>query len=308
MAIGEIGESGIGSGAEQSRTEWNGAERSRIRIIRIKIKEKCNIIAMKHNVFKATGGKQCTQRVKDANYMFCPLSHQLSILCLICKHFCQHPILCECHGQSQTPQQIHCDAVLESYYHCKVNNLHVWAYLWTNWYTPGKWELWAQSLYEHAIPQKRTTMVVEALWRNYKQMVLNHHNQPHIDFATYALVTQGVPPYQVCLNKIVNNPQDGCAKPLQGEQVPIKHAWLALYNWPTKGSYDTDVKLWLCSCGAQKYHSYLLCKHLIQKLPLPSDEWWADVVWQHMPPFYNIIDLLPESEQQSAPIPAALGP
>ena len=54
MAIGEIGESGIGSGVEWSRTEQNGAERSRteqngaewsrIRIIRIKIKEKCDII------------------------------------------------------------------------------------------------------------------------------------------------------------------------------------------------------------------------------------------------------------------------
>ena len=228
---------------------------------------KLKLKGMKRNVFRATGGKQCTQKVKDTNYMFCPFSHWLSILCLICKHFCQHPILHECHGQSQTPQQIHHGAVLESYYHCKANNLcEVWAYLWTNWYAPGKWELWVRSSYEHAIPWKRTTMVVETLWRNYKRMVLNHHNWPHIDLATYTLVTQGIPPYQVCLNSIVNNPQDGHAKPLWGEQVPIKHAWLALYNQLIKGSYDTDMKLWLCSCGAQKYHLYLLCKHLVQKL------------------------------------------
>ena len=44
--IREIGESGIGSGAERSGTEWNGAERSRIRIIRIKIKENCDIITV----------------------------------------------------------------------------------------------------------------------------------------------------------------------------------------------------------------------------------------------------------------------
>ena len=270
---------------------------------------KLKLKGTKHNAFKATGGKQRAQKVKDANYMFCPLSHRLSILRLVCKHFCQHPILRERHGQSQTPQQIHRDAVLETYYHCKANNLReVWAYLWMNWYAPGKWELWARSSYEHAIPRKRMTMVVEALWRNYKRMVLNHHNQPCIDLATYALVTQGIPPYWVRFNNIVNNPRDGRAKPLQGEQIPIKRAWLALYNRPTKGSYDTDVKLWLCSCGAQKYHLYLLCKHLIQKLPLPNDEWWADVVRRHTAPFYNIIDLLPESERQSAPIAAALGP
>ena len=114
---------------------------------------KLKLKGTKRNVFRATGGKQRTQKVKDANYMFCPLSHRLLILCLVCKHFCQHPILHERHGQSWTPQQIHHDAVLESYYHCKANNLHeVWAYLWTNWYAPGKWELWARSLYEHAIP------------------------------------------------------------------------------------------------------------------------------------------------------------
>jgi len=95
--------------------------------------------------FKATGGEKCMWKVeKDANYMFCPLPHQLPIICLVCKHFCQHPILPERHGQAHTPSQIHCDAVLEAYYHCKANNLReVWGYLWTNWYTMDKWVLWA---------------------------------------------------------------------------------------------------------------------------------------------------------------------
>jgi len=99
----------------------------------------------KHKVLKATGGKNRTpNRKMYTNYIFCPLSHRLSILCLVCKHFCQHPILPECHGQTRTPQQIHWDTILEAYYHCKANKLHeVWAYLWTNWYAYGKWELWA---------------------------------------------------------------------------------------------------------------------------------------------------------------------
>lgn len=152
--------------------------------------------------FKATGGKKRVQKVKkDLNYTFCPLSHRLSILRLISKHFCQHPMLWERHGQSCTRQQIHRDAVLESYYHCKVNNLReVWAYLWTNWYAPGKWELWARSSHNSAIPRKRTTMLVEALWRNFKRMVLHQYNRPRMDFATYALITQGIAPYRVRFN------------------------------------------------------------------------------------------------------------
>jgi len=260
--------------------------------------------------FKAVGDKIRTQKVKkDASYVFCPLPHRLSILRLVCKHFCQHSILHERHGQSRNSQQIHCDTVLETYYHCKANNLReVWAYLWTNWYVPSKWKLWAQSSYEGAIPRKRTTMLVESLWRNFKRMVLYHYNRPRVDLATYALVTQGIAPYRVRFNSIVRNPQDGRAKSLRGEQIPIKCAWLALRKCVIKGTYDTNVKLWLCSCGAQKYHSYLLCKHLVQALPLPSPDWWANIIRRHNPPFYDIQELLPEGERESAPSPAALGP
>ena len=95
---------------------------------------------------------------------------------------------------------------------------------------------------------------------------------------------------------------------LRGEQVPIKHAWLALRKCPIKGSYNPNVKLWLCPCGAQKYNSYLLCKHLIQVLPLPDPDWWATVVQQHQPPFYDIRTLLCIEEQETAPSLDALGP
>ena len=151
-------------------------------------------------------------------------------------------------------------------------------------------------------------MLVEALWRNFKRMVLYHYNRPRVDLTTFALVTQGIPPYQVRFNQIVRDPRDGRAKCLQGEQIPIKWAWLALCKRPTKGSYNPDVLLWLCSCGTQKYHLYLLCKHLVKKLPLPDADWWATVIRWHTTPFYDICQLLPEDEQEAAPSPAALGP
>ena len=258
--------------------------------------------------FKAMGGKKCMPKVKqDANYTFCPLSHQISILCLISKHFCQHSILPERHGQRQSPEQIHRDAVLETYYHCRANNLHeVWGYLWTNWYALSKWELWAQSSYEGAIPRKRTTMLVELLWQNFKRLVLYQYNRPHVNFATYALVTQGIPLYRLWFNQIVNDPRDGRARFLCSEQAAIRNLWLILAKRKSEGSYITDVNLWLCDCRTQKYNSYLLCKHLVQLLPLPNADWWATVVWRHTPPFYDIQELLPEAERASAPIPTAL--
>lgn len=113
-------------------------------------------------------------------------------------------------------------------------------------------------------------MLVEALWRNFKRMDLHQYNRPRVDFATYALVTQGIAPYRVRFNRIVRNPRDGRAKMLRGDRLPIMRAWLALLKRPIIGSYKTDTGLWLCDCGTQKYHSYLLCKHIVQDLPFPA--------------------------------------
>ena len=56
-AIGEIGELGVRSGMEQSGTEWNRVEQSGIRIIRIKIKEKCDIITLSPCSTKVSNGR-----------------------------------------------------------------------------------------------------------------------------------------------------------------------------------------------------------------------------------------------------------
>jgi len=119
-------------------------------------------------------------------------------------------MLPEHHGESHTSQQIHHDTVYESYLHCQNNKLHeVWAYLWTNWYAPDKWKLWARSAHLLSIPQKHTTMLVEAMWQNFKHMVLYMYNCPHVDFATYALVTQAPQLYWVRFNTFMDDPQKG---------------------------------------------------------------------------------------------------
>ena len=253
-------------------------------------------------------GKQKHKPKTKLSYEFCPLPHRLSILRLLAKHFCQHPLLPERHGQSRSSEQIHRDSVHEMYLHCKNNHLReVWAYLWTNWYSPEKWRLWARSAYPYAIPRKRTTMLVEAMWRNFKRMVLHLYNRPRVDFATYALVTQALPAYRHKLVRILHNPRKGRAATLNGEQIPIKKAWLLLRNKDIKGQYDTNVLCWTCSCGAQKYHSYLLCKHLVKALPFPDPNWWATIVRRHIPPFYDIRALLSSEDRARAPAPEELG-
>ena len=224
-------------------------------------------------------GGQKRKAKKQLSYEFCPLIHRVSILRLLSKHFCLHPLLPEQHGQPRSSEQIYRDSVYEMYLHCKNNQLHeVWAYLWSSWYSSDKWKLWARSAYPYAIPRKRTTMVVEAMWRNFKRLVLHLHNHPRVDFATYALVTQALPSYRNKLVRILDDPRKGRATNLTGEQIPIKKAWLLLLNKEIKGKYDTNVVHWTCSCSAQKYHSYLLCKHLVQALPHPDPDWWTTVV------------------------------
>ena len=140
---------------------------------------------------------------------------------------------------------------------------------------PDKWKLWAQSAYPYAIPWKQTTMVVEAMWENFKCGVLYNYNCLRVDFATFSLVIQALPAYRHKLLKHINDPHKGQAASLHGEQILIKKAWEFLYNREIGGSYNTNVGNWTCNCGTQKYHLYLLCKHLVKAVNFPSSQWWT---------------------------------
>ena len=253
-------------------------------------------------------GKRKSKPKKHISYEFCPPAHRLPILRLLSKHFCLHPLLPERHGQTRSSNEIYRDSVREMYLQCKNNQLReVWAYMWVNWYSPVKWRLWARSSYDQAISCRRTTMVVEAMWRNYKRLVLYLHNRPRVDFATYALVTQTLPSYRHKLLRMTNNPREGRAPALHGEQAPIHKEWLTLYDRKSNGTYDTNIEEWRCSCGYQKYNSYMLCKHLVQLLPRPGPDWWATVIRRPTIPFYDIRGLLSPEARAQVPEPDELG-
>ncbi|HEV7737595.1 MAG TPA: hypothetical protein VGO47_09535, partial [Chlamydiales bacterium] len=228
-------------------------------------------------------------RSTDPSYVFCPAPHRLAILRLFAKHHSWHPLLKERHGQTRSAEDMYRDAVTEMYTHCTRNNLYeIWAYMWNSWYSPAKWKLWAHSAYPDAIPRKRTTMMVEAGWKNLKRTSLRFNNRPRMDYVVHVITRQCLPLYRAAFANTTGLLRDTRTQNLTAEQRALKKSWEGLRYKPVTGNYDTDIVKWLCNCGAQKYNANLLCKHLVQAVPLPSNYWWPIALRSRIPPFYDL--------------------
>ncbi|KAI0338852.1 hypothetical protein BDW22DRAFT_1337423, partial [Trametopsis cervina] len=236
---------------------------------------------------------------KSPSYVFCPAPHRISILRLFAKHASQHTLLPKRHGQPRSAADIRRDAVFEMYRHCERNRLcEVWAYLWNNWYSHDKWQIWARSANPRSIPCHRTTMIVEALWRNLKRLVLHMFNRPSLDLANFMIITKTIPNYRSTLDTLLTFRGGGRPKSLTQMQKAFKASWERLQSSPIKGKYITDITQWTCDCGAQKYHAYLLCKHLVQAVGPVAPEWWLSATRYHIPPFYTLDASAKKPEQQ----------
>ena len=93
-------------------------------------------------------------------HKFCPEELRGTIVDMLESHFCAHPLI---PGYSHpSAEGIREWAVREIYEFCVKHDLReVWAYLWENWYRPGRWELWARSCHPD-IPVLKTTMILES--------------------------------------------------------------------------------------------------------------------------------------------------
>jgi hypothetical protein len=126
---------------------------------------------------------------------FCPKEFQAKITAKFRVHFNQHPEipLNDERGTRLTAEEIYEGAARDMYQFCFKNGLaQVWAYLWNRWYTPKQWQLWARSAYP-AIPQIRTTMVVESLWKHIKHRDLAEFNRPRLDLVTHLVIENVLP-------------------------------------------------------------------------------------------------------------------
>ena len=91
---------------------------------------------------------------------FCPAEHREVIVDMMEQHLCAHPLI---PGYAHpSPVGIREWAVRQMYEFCHKHDLReAWAYLWENWYRPGRWELWARTVHAE-IPVLKTTMILES--------------------------------------------------------------------------------------------------------------------------------------------------
>jgi hypothetical protein len=98
---------------------------------------------------------------EDKHHEFCPSNVRQQVLEMVGRHYHAHPFIPGyAHGSAQA---IHEWATREMYRFSAENDLpELWAYLWGNWYRPGRWELWARSACEDTISILKTTMIMES--------------------------------------------------------------------------------------------------------------------------------------------------
>ncbi|KAI0054906.1 hypothetical protein BV25DRAFT_1816378 [Artomyces pyxidatus] len=195
------------------------------------------------------------------------------------------------------------------YLFCQRGNLRdVWAYLWNQWYSPKMWPLWARSA-SPLISRLRTTMNVENFWRQLKHDFLHHLLRPRADQLTYILRYQVLPSYLHRADILEDGYRAGRSRPLTTYQKYFKKGWEALTLKPASGrAYNTDIRTWTCNCGAQKFNTHHLCKHLVQATaPLPM-RFWREVVRRRTMPLYEHRDLKPRDDPECAETPLNVPP
>ncbi|THU89117.1 hypothetical protein K435DRAFT_678582, partial [Dendrothele bispora CBS 962.96] len=163
---------------------------------------------------------------KDPNYVFCPAPHRKQLLHLFTRHFCQHPAFPERLEGNWTLDQIRRNAVMEMYTFCLQRGLReVWGYMWTSWYSPKMWKLWARSSLSEFISRLRTTMNVENHWKQLKHENLHHILHPRLDQLVWILLNEVTPAYFTRVTHLDSKSRLGRAKGLTTYQKYFKVDW-----------------------------------------------------------------------------------
>lgn len=205
-----------------------------------------------------------------------------------------------------TGAQIRKESVWEMYHFCHVRGLReVWAYMWTQWYAPKKWKLWARST-SNRVSRLRTTMSVENHWRQLKHDYLHHLLRPRLDQLIFIMVTKFIPAYLARSNMLEDYNGLGRIKSLTKHQQDFKNAWKKLLNLPTSGTdYHPDVRSWVCHCGQQKYNCFHLCKHLVQATQPPPSKFFHFIHRRRTQPLYRHQWLIPKEDSGETSLAAA---
>lgn len=171
------------------------------------------------------------------------------------------------------------------YQFCVNNSLRVlWAYLWTNWYSPSRWYLWARSA-RSTIPLSKTTMKIEAHWSVIKRCYLHRFSSPRLDLMFWTLLDEVIPTQNDRLSQVLNSTISPCwweafkkewnylgASDERRIEMRVdknnkgKKKLADPQSTDLPGSYFTEVSCWVCSCPAFVVSRFLMCKHLVRQV------------------------------------------
>ncbi|CAG8566882.1 5364_t:CDS:2 [Paraglomus occultum] len=190
----------------------------------------------------------------------CPDEYRKDVLRIIKKHALAHPLIPISRDTFLTKEQIYYQSVREAYQFCQSNDLiHLWGYLWCNWYQRKHWDHFARASYPQALPLARTTMIVESHWRVLKYNYKYRYNRPRLDQLTQIITKQLVADHIDLWRRYCNN------REFPSWWHAFKREWndAKEKDMDDAHQYHTDTVSWICSCPAYLKHPYLICKHLV---------------------------------------------
>ena len=158
-----------------------------------------------------------------------------------------------------TSTEIYHHSVVEAYTYCRERNfVHLWGYLWINWYNRVDWNLFARASFPSAIPLARTTMLVESHWRVLKYNYKYNCNRPRLDRLTQILTKELIPDQISTWERFNNN------REFPSWWGAFKSEWKKALDADIESDdrYLTNVDTWICSCPAFIKNTYMVCKHL----------------------------------------------
>lgn len=124
----------------------------------------------------------------------------------------------------------------------------VWGYLWTSWYAPKVWKLWARSTSPY-VSRLRTTMGTENFWRQLKHNYLHHTLRPRLDHLVWILLNKVTPEHLARAEVLEDTHRLGRSEPLSAYQRYFESAWQALAQLPVSG------RMYVTSVGAHRDHT-----------------------------------------------------
>ncbi|PKK58461.1 hypothetical protein RhiirC2_703467 [Rhizophagus irregularis] len=183
--------------------------------------------------------------VNNSNLVFCPLKLRKTVISVVENHSNRHMLLPKHDGTFITnADEIWKECVNEMIEFCKENELlQLWVYLWREWYSKEKWNLWARAANKN-ISHIKTTMIVESHWRHIKHDHLYKFHKPRVDHLCFILVKKVISQQ---LYRIQLLQQGRYSVPWRKE---FKKEWKQHEKKTTQlnGKYFTDSTKWICAC------------------------------------------------------------